>query len=207
MGNCPGAYSFWFLLQSFVSRSFFFLLLRYCFLILLSSLFDDVRYQYSKVLVIFLLPKGSDAFLIWQFYSFHCFSFPTFHYRQDAFFNAKFHSSSFFPTALTNGLSLESEWQQVSSSLQDSSQYSDRSQQCCSLDNSSSDFQLFQSFSQAFGDRSKRANYNLYDRHLHLSLLSCFSGKVEVLISSFSLIFALWLAGTAISFSFFFSFF
>ena len=38
------------------------------------------------------------------------------------------------PQVLAHGFSLESEWQQVSSSLQDSSQYSDRSQQCCSLD-------------------------------------------------------------------------
>ena len=34
----------------------------------------------------------------------------------------------FFTSALTDGLSLEFVWQQVSSSLQDSFQYSDRSQ-------------------------------------------------------------------------------
>ena len=34
----------------------------------------------------------------------------------------------FFTSALTDGLSLEFEWQQVSASLRDSSQYSDRSQ-------------------------------------------------------------------------------
>ena len=34
----------------------------------------------------------------------------------------------FFPSALADGLSLEFEWQKFSSSLQDSSQYSDRSQ-------------------------------------------------------------------------------
>ena len=34
----------------------------------------------------------------------------------------------FFTTALADGLSQESEWQQVSSDLQDSSQYSGRSQ-------------------------------------------------------------------------------
>ena len=33
----------------------------------------------------------------------------------------------YFTSALTDGLSLEFEWQQVPSSLQDSSQYSDRS--------------------------------------------------------------------------------
>ena len=40
----------------------------------------------------------------------------------------------FFTSALADSLSLEFVWQQVSSSLQDSSQYSGRSQQCCSLD-------------------------------------------------------------------------
>ena len=34
----------------------------------------------------------------------------------------------FFTSTLADGISLEFEWQQVSSSLQDSSQYSDRSQ-------------------------------------------------------------------------------
>ena len=53
----------------------------------------------------------------------------------------------FFTSALADGLSLEFEWQQVSSSLQDSYQYSGCSQQCCNLDglHSSSNFQIFQS--------------------------------------------------------------
>ena len=38
------------------------------------------------------------------------------------------------PSELTDGFSLESKKQQVSSSLQDSSQYSGWSRQCCSLD-------------------------------------------------------------------------
>ena len=38
------------------------------------------------------------------------------------------YSLEFFTSALADGLSLEYEWQQVSSSLQDSSQYSGRSQ-------------------------------------------------------------------------------
>ena len=38
------------------------------------------------------------------------------------------HSLQLFTPALADGFSLESEWQQVSSSLQDSSQYSGRSQ-------------------------------------------------------------------------------
>ena len=41
----------------------------------------------------------------------------------------------FFASALADGLSLELEWQKVSSNLQDTSQYSGRSQQCCSLYN------------------------------------------------------------------------
>ena len=40
----------------------------------------------------------------------------------------------FFTPALTDGFSLDSEWEQVSSSLQDSFRYSGRSQQRCSLD-------------------------------------------------------------------------
>ena len=50
----------------------------------------------------------------------------------------------FFTSALAGGLSLEFEWQQVTSSLQDSSQYSGRCQQCCSLDclHSYSDFKV-----------------------------------------------------------------
>ena len=38
------------------------------------------------------------------------------------------HSLELFTSALADGFSLETEWQQVSSSLQDSSQYSGRSQ-------------------------------------------------------------------------------
>ena len=50
----------------------------------------------------------------------------------------------FFTSAYADGLLLEFEWQQVSSSLHDSSQYSGRSQQCCSLDGlpMSSNFQV-----------------------------------------------------------------
>ena len=40
----------------------------------------------------------------------------------------------FFTSANADGFSLKSEWQQVSSGLQDSSQDSGRSQQCCHLD-------------------------------------------------------------------------
>ena len=43
------------------------------------------------------------------------------------------HSLELFTSALADGFTLESEWQQVSSSLQDFSQYSVRSQQCYRL--------------------------------------------------------------------------
>ena len=43
-------------------------------------------------------------------------------------------SAEFFTLASADGFPLESEWQQVSSSLQDSSQYSGQSKQCCCLD-------------------------------------------------------------------------
>ena len=51
----------------------------------------------------------------------------------------------FYTPALLDGFSLESEWQKVSSSVQDKSQYSGRCQKCSSLNSidSSSDFQLF----------------------------------------------------------------
>ena len=53
----------------------------------------------------------------------------------------------FFTSALADGFSLEFEFQQVFSSLQDSSQYSGRSQWYCGLDglHSSTIFQIFQS--------------------------------------------------------------
>ena len=54
----------------------------------------------------------------------------------------------FFTSALTDGLTLEFEWQQVSSSLQDSSHGSGCSQQCCRLDSlyPSTNFQVLQAF-------------------------------------------------------------
>ena len=52
-----------------------------------------------------------------------------------------------FTSALADDFSLESEWYQVFSSLQDSSQYSDRCQWCSSLDglHLSANFQVLQS--------------------------------------------------------------
>ena len=70
---------------------------------------------------------------------------------------SKFHRSlfyyyftplEFFTSVLADGFSLEFGWQQVSSNLQDSSQDSVRSQQCCHLDSldPSANFQVFQAF-------------------------------------------------------------
>ena len=54
--------------------------------------------------------------------------------------------------------------------LQDSTQYSRRSQQCCCLDglHSSFYFQFFQSLYQSFGDWTERTNHNWYHRHFHV---------------------------------------
>ena len=57
----------------------------------------------------------------------------------------------FFPPVLVDGFPLESEWQQISSSLQNSTEYSGWSHQCCSLDSlySCSYFQVPQSLYQS----------------------------------------------------------
>ena len=59
-----------------------------------------------------------------------------------------------FTMALADSFPLESEWQQVSAGLQDSSQYSRRSQQCRSLDGlySSSYLHVLQSLYKSFRD-------------------------------------------------------
>ena len=79
-----------------------------------------------------------------------------------------------FHTSARYSLSLEFEWQQDSASLQDSSQYSRRSQQCCRLDghHSSSYFRVLPSLCQSFRDSTKGTNYNWYNRHFHVSVFS-----------------------------------
>ena len=96
----------------------------------------------------------------------------------------------FFTPALTGGLSLESKWQQTYSGLLDSSQYSGRSQQCCSLNGLHSSFnvQLLQSPFQTFGDRSKSTNYNRYHRHFHVPQLGSLSRSKYLSFFSFSII-------------------
>ena len=57
------------------------------------------------------------------------------------------HSLELFTSPIADGFSLKFKLQQVSSSLQDSSQYSGSSQQCCRLDvlHSSANLQVLQS--------------------------------------------------------------
>ena len=75
----------------------------------------------------------------------------------------------------------------LTAGLQDSSQYSSRSQQCCSLDglDSPSNFQFLQSSSPAFSDRSVCTNYNWYHCHFHIPQLLSLSSKFQVLVSVF----------------------
>ena len=63
--------------------------------------------------------------------------------------------------------------QQVSSGLLDSTVYSRRSPQRCSLEglDFSSDFQFLQSFLETFGDRSKRINCTWYHRYSQMTQL------------------------------------
>ena len=58
------------------------------------------------------------------------------------------YSLEFFTLTLAGGLSLEFEWQRVSLSFPDSSQYPGRSQLCCHLDSlyTSANFQVLQAF-------------------------------------------------------------
>ena len=98
--------------------------------------------------------------------------------------------------SLFASFSLEFEWQQVSSGLQDSSRYSNWSQQCCSLNGlDSSDFQFLQSSSQAFGEHSKSTNY--YHLHIPQIFFSSQARSKYLSIFSFSFIFTQWFAGTA----------
>ena len=76
----------------------------------------------------------------------------------------------------------------MTASLQDSSQDSGRSQQCCHLDSlySSADFQVLQALLQSFSYCAKCTNHNWHKRHFHVPQLFQFSSKVEVLIILFT---------------------
>ena len=87
-----------------------------------------------------------------------------------------------FTSVLADGSILESELQQVSSSLLNSHQYSGRSQKCCSLDSfhTSRYFQVLQFL--YCGDCSKNTNYNWHNRHFHVPRFFQSSINVEILI-------------------------
>ena len=91
------------------------------------------------------------------------------------------------------GISEESGWQSFSSGQQDSSKYSSRSQQCCSLDglDSTSDFQFLQSLLQTLKDYSECTDYNWYYLHLHVPQLFKFFGKIQVFFNHFTFFFPL----------------
>ena len=90
---------------------------------------------------------------------------------------------SFFASVLADGLSLEFAWQQVSSSFQESSQYSDRSHHFCSLDSlhPSRYFQVLQSLYQSFGDCTKNTNFYWNNHHFHVPQFFPFPSKAQVL--------------------------
>ena len=88
------------------------------------------------------------------------FKFFQFYYYYYYYYYYYFTYELFIP-ALPNGLSLEYNPHQISTCIQDSSQYSGRSQQCCNFDGFDlSDFQYFQIPLQAFEDDSSCAIYN-----------------------------------------------
>ena len=116
----------------------------------------------------------------------------------------------FFTRALAGGLSLVSEGLQVSSRLQDSSQYFSRLQQDCSLDYSFSDFQFLPSLLQVHCNCSKGTLYSWYYLYLHVPKLFFFSSLTRSqYLSIFFLLFLFcdllgWLNQVDSKFSFFF---
>ena len=101
----------------------------------------------------------------------------------------------FLTPALADGFTLESKGQQVSSSLQDSSWYSGRSQQSCILDGLHwlSYFQVLKSLYQSFGDCTEHTNYNWHHRHFHSSIVFCFIIIITLSGFMFSFIFSLYI--------------
>ena len=82
---------------------------------------------------------------------------------------------------------MEFEWQQIFPDLQDTSQYSDWSPQCCNLDgiDSFSDFQVFQTPFQDIWNHFKGTTNNWHFHQPH-RLLFYFSGKAQVFIYLFA---------------------
>ena len=99
-----------------------------------------------------------------------------------------FSPCGFFTSAFIDSFPLEFVLKKFFSSLQDSSQYSGRSRQCCSLDSlhPSRYFQVLQSLYQSFGDCIKSTNFNRYHRHFRVSQFFRFLSKVEVLTPLFA---------------------
>ena len=97
--------------------------------------------------------------------SFICLSITYYYYYY--YHHNHFTPFKFFPSALAGGLSVESEWQQVSTSLQDSSQYSGWSKNAVVwMVSIHSLISLF----QFFGYWSKCTNYYWYYHHSHAPL-------------------------------------
>ena len=121
--------------------------------LLLSILINGVWKAYRKIIFC------SDVVLPWKWLHFIVCSLKYIHYY--------FTPDEFFTPAITGGFLLEFEWQKVFLDLQDSSQYSRKSQQFCCLDNfnSSSDFQYLLSFFQPFGNLPKFINYIWHHSH------------------------------------------
>ena len=96
--------------------------------------------------------------------------------------------ASFFIPILTGFMSVNSEWQQVFSSLQNSSKYPSWFLNCCDLDNLHSSFNLWftQALSQILGDCSKDVKLQLLSLSLHVPLLFQLSIKVQISIYLFS---------------------
>ena len=106
--------------------------------------------------------------------------------------------SEFFTPASADGLSLESECQQVFSGFRDSSQYSSQSQQCYRLNDldSSSDFQLqVPPLFQAFGNCSKYLNNNTITLMFHNLFFSSLFKSKNLSLFYLSLIFTLFSLG------------
>ena len=93
--------------------------------------------------VLFCAAIRRDSVSLWRFPYYYLFSFESFSHQR---YQIIIIIIEFFTPGLADGFSLEFEWQQVSSSLQDSSQSSGRPQQCCSLDtlHPSANFQVLQ---------------------------------------------------------------
>ena len=108
-----------------------------------------------------------------------------------------YYSKRVFPISYADCLSLESEWQQVLSSLQDSSQYSDRFQQCCSLDclKLSSYFQVHQSLYQSFVSRAP-ITIGINVTFMFHKLFNSQERSSYLSFYSLSFNFTLWSAGT-----------